>query len=161
MKELGIIETGTTPPKSHPEYFGNSIPFYGPGNIQDNAIVSCTQGISEKGIPLCRLVAANTILQVCIGGSIGKAAITNKESAFNQQINSLSVFNPLSVKYIFNVLITDIFRQQILDKATGTATPIINRGNWETLFIPLPPLPEQRRIVAKIEELSAALGGIA
>ena len=157
IKDLGITETGTTPSKSHPEYFGNLIPFYGPGNIQDNKIVSCTQGISKEGIPYCRQVAANTILQVCIGGSIGKAAITEKVSAFNQQINSLSVFEVLNVEYIFTVLITDLFRQQILDKATGTATPIINRGNWETLLVSLPPIAEQQRIVNKLHELEPAI----
>ena len=157
VKDIGITETGTTPSKSHPEYFGNLIPFYGPGNIQDNKIVSCTQGISKEGIPYCRQVAANTILQVCIGGSIGKAAITDKVSAFNQQINSLTVFEVLNVEYIFTVLITDLFRQQILDKATGTATPIINRGNWETLLVALPPIAEQQRIVNKLHELEPAI----
>ena len=39
------------------------------------------------------------------------------------------------------------------ENAGGTATPIINRGLWDAIIIPLPPIEEQHRIVAKIEEL--------
>lgn len=39
------------------------------------------------------------------------------------------------------------------ERAGGTATPIINRGLWDSLLIPLPSLAEQRRIVAKLEEI--------
>ena len=46
------------------------------------------------------------------------------------------------------------------ENSTGTATPIINRGLWERLLIPLPPLAEQHRIVAKIEEIFAQLDAI-
>ena len=70
----------------------------------------------------------------------------------HQQINSIT---PLVcvIEFIYYVLQSDYFRLAIKEKSTGTATPIINRGNWEQLAIPLPPLTEQHRIVTKIEEL--------
>ena len=150
--DIGITETGTTPTKIHPEYYGDYIAFLSPANILNNTIVSETQGLSELGIKLGRVVPKNTILQVCIGGSIGKCAISHKAVTFNQQINSIT---PIlcQVKYIHFVLQSRFFLLSILDKATGTATPIINRSNWEQLLLPLPPLAEQHRIVSKIEEL--------
>ena len=153
LKNIGVTETGTTPAKSHPEYFGNTIPFYGPGNIQDNKISSVTQGISEQGLPFSRIVPPNTILQVCIGGSIGKTAIVDSECSFNQQINSLTVHDGINTLYAFYVLISGFFKQQIMDKSTGTATPIINRSNWENLLIPIPPNVEQQQIIDKLAEL--------
>ena len=158
LKYIGITETGTTPTKSHPEYFGDVIPFYGPGNIQDNKIISVTQGISKQGLPYSRIVPSNTILQVCIGGSIGKAAITQTKCSFNQQINSVTIYNGISTLYIFYVLISDFFKQQIMDKSTGTATPIINRSNWENLLIPMPTNTEQQLIVDKLTELLPIIG---
>ena len=48
---------------------------------------------------------------------------------------------------------TLIFFKQILEKATGSATPIINKGKWEEIIIPLPPINEQKRIVEKVNQL--------
>ena len=150
---VGKTETGTTPSKTHPEYFGDYMPFIGPGNIQGNKIVSYTQGISEIGVDYCRPVPQNTILQVCIGGSIGKAAITTEWSAFNQQINSVEPYQSIDYKYVFYTLLTDYFKKAMIERSTGTATPIINRSNWEGIILPIPPQLEQQRIVTRIEEL--------
>ena len=152
LVDVGIAETGTTPSKSHPEYFGTFIPFLGPANMLNGQIISETQGLSEIGAIYGRIVPEGSILQVCIGGSIGKCAIVDKPVTFNQQINSIT---PLVcvIGFIFYVLQSDYFRLAIKEKSTGTATPIINRGNWEQIAIPLPPLAEQQRIVLKIEEL--------
>ena len=157
LVEVGKTETGTTPSKSHPEYFGDYIPFLGPANILNSKIVSVTQWLSDIGVDYGRIVPKNTILQVCIGGSIGKCAITDKPVTFNQQINSITPYL-CNVEFVHIVLQSEYFRLAIMDKATGTATPIINRGNWETLLFPLPPINEQERIVANITELTHFLG---
>ena len=153
LYNIGITETGTTPPKTHPEYFGDYIPFLGPANILDDKIISETQGLSEEGIKYGRIVPANSILQVCIGGSIGKCAIVKKDVTFNQQINSIT---PLKcrLEYVHFVLQSESFKLAIMSKATGTATPIINRGNWELLLFPFPPYNEQKRIVEKLQSVS-------
>lgn len=43
------------------------------------------------------------------------------------------------------------------EKSGGTATPIINRGDWDRLLVAIPPLNEQKRIVNCINELSQLL----
>ena len=132
LKDIGKTETGTTPSKLHPEYFGNYIPFLSPANIFGSKIISETQGLSNIGVQFGRVVPKNSILQVCIGGSIGKCAIVNKPTTFNQQINSITPYF-CNVEFVHIVLQSEYFRLAIIDKATGTATPIINRGNWAHL----------------------------
>ena len=152
VRDLGLTETGTTPPKSNPIFFGDHIPFLSPANIQQNRIVNENQWLSKEGMLYGRVVPCNSILQVCIGGSIGKCAIVNKSVTFNQQINSIT---PIlcEPKFLYYYLLSNTFFLAMIEKSTGTATPIINKGNWERLLFPLPPLAEQQRIVESIDAI--------
>ena len=152
LVDLGSTYTGNTPSKTHLEYFGNFIPFIGPGDIQNCMIRYDKQGLSEIGMGFGRTVEAGSILQVCIGGSIGKCAIAKKAVAFNQQINAVTpVF--ANSEYLFFVLCGEYFTAYLKEHAGGTATPIINRGIWDTIVVPLPPLAEQHRIVERVNTL--------
>ena len=152
VRDLGLTETGTTPPKSNPNFFGDHIPFLSPANIQQNRIVNENQWLSKEGMLYGRVVPCNSILQVCIGGSIGKCAIVNKSVTFNQQINSIT---PIlcEPEFLYYYLLSNTFFLAMIEKSTGTATPIINKGNWERLLFPLPPLAEQQRIVESIDAI--------
>ena len=148
--------TGNTPSKSHPEYFGKDMPFISPGDIQNSKICSPNQGLSVEGVPFGRIVDANSILQVCIGGSIGKAAVCDYTVAFNQQLNSLTPIMCNS-RYLLSCLSSFYFVASMKEKAGGTATPIINKSTWESVLIPLPSLNEQQRIVEKLDCIFAKL----
>ena len=152
VRDLGLTETGTTPPKSNPNFFGDHIPFLSPANIQQNRIVNENQWLSKEGMLYGRVVPCNSILQVCIGGSIGKCAIVNKSVTFNQQINSIT---PIlcEPKFLYYYLLSNTFFLAMIEKSTGTATPIINKGNWERLLFLLPLLAEQQRIVESIDAI--------
>jgi type I restriction enzyme S subunit len=153
LGSLGITQTGGTPASSKPEYFDGNFPFIGPGQITPNGqILSAEKFISELGTLESAVVEPGDILMVCIGGSIGKCAAATFPTAFNQQINSI---HPLlsSSEYVLNAMSSNDFTQVVLSAATGSATPIISKGKWDLLLLPLPPRAEQSRIVTRANEL--------
>jgi type I restriction enzyme, S subunit len=154
LGELGVTSTGSTPPTSKPECFGGLTPFIGPGQISVNGYISSGEkSLSDLGLSAATVASPGDILMVCIGGSIGKSAKARERIAFNQQINSISVLVACG-DYVEMVMRSPYFKNQVLAAATGSATPIINRTKWEEICIPVPPVDEQRRIVAKIDEIS-------
>lgn len=152
LAQIGITQTGNTPSKMHSEYFGSYIPFIGPGDINNSSINYFNKGLSKEGLKFGRIAIKNSILQVCIGGSIGKCCLIDRDVCFNQQINAISPLISYE-KFVFCLLNSPYFKKFMIDNAGGTATPIINRTLWDSIIIPLPPLAEQKRIVEKIEEL--------
>ena len=155
LGNVGLGSTGKTPSTRKSECYGGEVPFIGPGQITPaGEILDSDKSLTEEGCEESTVTEQGDILMVCIGGSIGKSAIAYSRIAFNQQINSIRpIF--VSSEFLNYVVNTPQFQASVLDKATGSATPIINRSKWEELPVPIPPEAEQHRIVAKVDELMA------
>ena len=89
---------------------------------------------------------------VCIG-TIGKCNLIERECAFNQQINSLSPVEWIEPRYLLATARASYFQDAAWAKSSSTTIAILNKGKWLSIPIPVPPLAEQRRIVAKVDEL--------
>ena len=151
LKDVAHTQTGTTPSTNNTKNFGNYIPFIKPGDILDGKINYNNEGLSEEGLQNGRLISTNSILMVCIGGSLGKCALTDKDVSCNQQINTATPCQNISSFYLYYVLDSDYFYKIAKYNSTGTATPIINRSLWENIFIPIPPRDEQEKICLKLK----------
>ncbi len=104
-------------------------------------------------------VKAGDILVAMSGATTGKFGIyKNPELAFqNQRVGRFEILNESILDNQFLLYLLYGLKQQILDDAYGGAQPNISSGKIEEMEVPLPPLAEQLRIVAKIEELFSDL----
>jgi type I restriction enzyme S subunit len=160
LGRLGLCRTGKTPPTGDPTNYGLGFPFIGPGQMTlSGRFTASEKSITRQGLENSTEAKAGDILMVCIGGSIGKAAICREPIGFNQQINAVRLQRDLP-EFVYLSVTADYFQEQVLANASGSATPIINKGKWEQIPIPLPPLAEQRRIVAKVEQLMALVDAL-
>lgn len=148
--------TGTTPPKNRDDYYGGDIPFVKPPELQDNIILNTSDKLSHQGSAVARMLPTHSILVSCIG-NLGKVGINTVPVAFNQQINAILPGEHTVPKFMFYQTLSPAFREQLQTLASGTTVPIVNKSKFNSINIVLPLLPEQKRIVAILDEAFAGI----
>ncbi|MGE0490537.1 MAG: restriction endonuclease subunit S [Vulcanimicrobiota bacterium] len=154
LGELGKWATGGTPSRSVPEYFGGGIPWVKTGDLDDGPVVTIEETISELGLKNsnAKLFPPGTLLVALYGATIGKLGILVSAAACNQACAALLPGSTaLVVEYLFWYLRSR--REDLRAAGQGGAQPNISQGLLKAYKCPLPPVNEQRRIVARIEEL--------
>ena len=149
LGNIGEIITGGTPSKSHHEYYGNAFPFFKPADLdQGRKTIISSEYLSEKGKSCCRIIPKFSTAVCCIG-SIGKCGYLNVEGTTNQQINS--IIPNIDSLYVYYYCSSDCFSEQLLSLASATTIAIVNKSKLESVFIPVPPMVEQKRIANTLD----------
>jgi type I restriction enzyme S subunit len=156
LTKVGLAITGNTPPTNDAENYGRDVPFVKPPDLENRAITDPKTFLSEKGATIARTLPPMCVLVTCIG-NLGRVGINRVRVAFNQQINAVMPNESVHPLFLFYVAQSHAFRSQLESMASATTIAIVNKGNFEKITIPLPPLNEQKRIVSKIEELFSEL----
>jgi len=149
------VVTGSTPPRGESRYFGGSVPWIKSEDLDTSLyVVGSKEYLTDDGARLARRVPKGSVLVSCIG-KIGKVAIAGVDLAVNQQINCLVPGPRVVSEYLYYAM---RFEQgNLQDQASNTIVPILNKSRFAAVGIPLPPLADQKRIVAKLDEQMAAL----
>ena len=161
---LARVVTGSTPPtKDKTRFFGGSIPFFKPTDLDAGYhVLNARETLTKEGVAVSRPLPQSSVLVTCIGATIGKTGLARVPCCTNQQINGLVPDLTLVVpEWLYWMVVSPEFQQSILDNASATTLPIINKGRFERLSLPLPPLDEQREIVGRIERAVAWLDRLA
>ena len=127
-------------------------------SVTDNDIHYVSEAIFQK-------IKAYTIssddLYITVAGTIGNVGeipSTFNNANLTENANKI-VFKFISKKFLMYCLLSDFVQSQIKSCTTKVGQPKLAIIRIENLLIPLPPLKEQYRIVAKIEQLASIMRG--
>ncbi len=157
LGDIGKVITGKTPSAKNPEDWGNDMCFITPTDYKDYRKIasSSIRKLSNIGIERLKnkILPPKSIMVTCIGSDMGKVAVNKNPSITNQQINSIIPYEKVAdADFVYYLLVSmyDTLRTYGLD---GTAVPILNKSDFETIEILLPPLEEQRQIAAILSSI--------
>lgn len=161
LKDLASFLNGDRS-KNYPnksEYVSNGVPWINTGHITPAGYLSAeTMNYipEEKFNSLGGGFIASGDLVYCLrGATYGKIARVEPYDR-GAIASSLMIIRPVVTdvrEYIFLLLRTPYAKQQLNIYANGAAQPNLAAKDIEKYFIPLPPLAEQKRIVAKLEQV--------
>lgn len=150
---IGDWGAGATPAKGNPEFYNNgTIPWLRTGELNNGYVYDSEIRITEKALEKCslRMCKIGDVLIAMYGATIGKVAIAGIELTTNQACCACSPYLIYN-KYLLYYLLAS--KKTFIELGEGGAQPNISREKIIAFPFALPPLAEQHRIVAKIEEL--------
>ncbi len=131
-------------------------------DIQDN-------NVDWSTVPFCKIPAKDVakyrlekgdLLFARTGATVGKSFLIQSEvpySVFASYLIRVRVSCAIDPRYIYYFFQSSDYWRQISESASGIGQPNVNGKKLAALTLPVAPLPEQRRIVARIEELFSRL----
>lgn len=158
MKKLGDVSTvvtGNTPPRKVLEYYNSDyIEWIKSDNISDVIPypTKAKEYLSESGAKKGRIANAGDILVTCIAGSlssVGTSCLLDRSVTFNQQINAMTKLVGIESFYLRSLMVYG--KEYVQGYATTGMKHIINKSVFESIKIPLPPLPLQQEFSTRIE----------
>lgn len=159
LGSIGLWQSGATPSRLQKEYYGGNIPWLKTGDLNDGIIINIPEFITEKALAetSVKLNPSGSVLIAMYGATIGKVGILSFPATTNQACCACVDYK-LEQMYLFYFLLAN--RENFIRMGGGGAQPNISKEKIINTVISLPPLKEQHRIVAKIEEIFAQLDAI-
>ncbi|QHF42399.1 hypothetical protein PspS35_00855 [Pseudomonas sp. S35] len=158
LKAISTIGTGATPSRDQNDYYFPAIHnWVTSGETALPFIHETKEKISEKAIreTNATVYPAGTLIVAMYGQGKTRGQITELliPAATNQACAAIQLFEPSPEHRAYIKLFIQKSYEELRSLAEGGAQPNLNIGKLANTLIPIPPLAEQRRIVAKVDEL--------
>ncbi len=160
VESISFVGTGTTPSRTNPAYFNPPlIPWVTSGETRDPFIAMTDEKVSPLALKETSLTVypVGTLIVAMYGQGKTRGQISELriEASTNQACSAITPLLPnIELRKYIKLFFEKIY-DEIREKAAGGAQPNLNVGKIKATLISLPPLAEQHRIVAKVDELMA------
>ena len=142
------VEMGQSPPSEHYNRTGQGTPFFQGkadfGKRYPTARYWCTQP---------KKYAAHGDILISVRAPVGPTNVASESCCIGRGLAALRSHNGIDTYYLLRCL--EAFEHELAALGFGTTFVAINKNQLTGFAIPLPPLAEQHRIVAKVDELMA------
>jgi type I restriction enzyme, S subunit len=156
LADIARIQGGGTPNRAEPGYFGGNVPWVTPTDLpaigKIGVLGEVAEALTQAGLEnsSARLIAPGSVL-FSSRATIGKIAVTDRLCATNQGfINLTPVTEVVNPWFLANLL--GRYTEELKALAGKTTFLEIPRGRFKDFEVQIPPLAEQDRILARIEE---------
>jgi type I restriction enzyme, S subunit len=156
LGEIADWGSGSTPSRGNSDLYDGGIAWLKSGELNDNqALAESEETVTEKALTTgsFRRNKPGDVLLAMYGATIGKVAILAEPAVTNQAVCGCTPFDGVFNRYLFSYLLSQ--RARFHSASEGGAQPNISKVKIVAFPFPLPPLAEQKRIVAKVDELMA------
>lgn len=159
LRDIGDIVSGATPKTTVAENFGGAIPWLTPADLSGYTQKYISRGkrnLTQQGYDSCstQIMPSGTVL-FSSRAPIGYTAIAKNPICTNQGFKSIVPKPFVNSEFLYYQLI--YLRKTIQDMGSGTTFKEISAKKFGAVQVTIPPLVEQERIVARIEELFSQL----
>ena len=149
------IQAGSTPPTANDEYYEDgTVPWFGPSAFRVSLVLGePTKLLNEVAIcnGVVRRFEAGTVMVVTIGATVGKVGLLATPASCNQQVTGIT-FNERMVIPTFAGLQLSLLGDLLKGIAPAATLPILSQSDIGHLAMLIPPLDEQRAIVAYLDD---------
>ena len=154
IDDVAKIINGGTPKSNVAEFWDGDVLWITPkdmGKLTDVYVGDTSRKITEAGLAKssAKIIPANSVI-LSTRAPIGHLAINTEPMATNQGCRGLVPSGRMLTKFLFYFLFANVRR--LNDLGTGTTFKELAKSALAGVEIPLPPLPEQKRIVAVLDE---------
>ena len=162
MSEIAKLESGHTPSKREPSYWGGSIPWvslFDTEGLQGREIFETAKMVTEEGLnnSSARLLPKGTVV-FSRTATVGKTTVMGRDMATSQDFA-----NYICGPKLHNHFLVYLFRNMgrtWKSLMAGSIHNTIYMPVFKALQIILPPLPEQRAIATALSDVDGLLGGL-
>ncbi len=154
IQDIGTIITGSTPPTSKTEFFGNDYLFIKPSDIEIGTRITVEtetmlSKLSREKYPKLLIPEGSTCV-VCIG-SIGQKMTYAHQACFtNQQINSIIPNENYDNKYVFYLMKNNLHKLKAANQGSSSGRENVSKNNFAKIKVDVVEDIEKQRKIAQI-----------